>query len=395
MSEQNQHTNSYYNELAHKWLTGTITAGEKLLLEQWYSQGQDAAVTIPAELAASETEHETLLLQKIEQRIAAEGVPAPVRTMQFRRLWWVAASVLLLVSAGGLLWKTQLRSGTADTAKVRVVQDVAPGKAGAILTLADGRSLMLDSMHDGVITLQQGAEAALRSGKLDYRAIGNAAAGGNNTITTPRGRQFTIVLEDGTTVWLNAASSLTFPTAFTGAERVVSITGEAYFEVAKTGNAAANRPFKVKVNNQAEVQVLGTRFNVNAYADEAGIQTTLLEGAVRVNTATRSQLLKPGQQAVIKSAGAAIALVTDADTEQAVAWKNGKFYFNRRTGVEELMRQLSRWYDVEVVYENGIPNAVFTGEMERDLSLKQIIKGLDGMGVTFTIEGRKLLVQSR
>ncbi|BAV05103.1 FecR family protein [Filimonas lacunae] len=395
MSEQTHYTNSYYNELAHKWSTGTITAEERQILEQWYSQEQDAAVTVPAELAVSEAVHEAQLLQKIQQRIAAEHSATPVRTLRSRNYWWAAAAVILLLCAGGYIWQTQTRQQQVPTAKVKV-QDIAPGKAGAILTLADGSTMVLDSMPNGVITTQQGTQVVLKNGQLAYQqAAGSATATGSNTITTPRGRQFVIALQDGTNVWLNAASSLTFPTAFTGKDRVVSVTGEAYFEVAKTGTGAVNRPFKVKVNNQAEVEVLGTQFNVNAYADEAGMQTTLLQGAVRISANNDSKVLKPGQAAKIPAGNTAgITVVKHADTEQAIAWKNGSFYFKERTGIEEVMRQLSRWYDVEVVYVDGIPNAVFTGEMERTLSLMQMIKGLDNMGVRFTIEGRKLLVSS-
>lgn len=390
-------SNSYYYELAAKWANGTISAEERQLLEQWYSQGQDADVYIPATLAVSEEAHEAQLLLKIQQKIAAETTTTPVRRIPspYRR-WWAAAAVILLLSAGGYIWQRQIHQ-PQETALHTKEQDVAPGKTGAILTLADGSTVMLDSMPDGVIAVQQGAQVVMKNGELAYQPAGNKAAeAAYNTITTPKGRQFTIALQDGTRVWLNAASSISFPAAFTGVERVVAITGEAYFEVAKNREGVRNRPFKVQVNKQAEVEVLATDFNVNAYADEASLQTTLLEGAVRVKANNKVQVLKPGQQAQVNNSNAAadITVVKNADVAQAVAWKNGSFYFKERTGIQEVMRQLSRWYDIEVVYENDIPNVVFTGEMERNLTLKQVIKGLDNMGVNFTIEGRKLLVSS-
>lgn len=388
-------TNSYYYELAARWANGTITAEERQALEQWYSQGQDADVYIPASHAVSEEAHEAQLLLKIQQKIAAETTTTPVHRIPspYRR-WWTAAAVILLLCAGSYIWQTQMHQPQPIVMKTE--QDVAPGKTGAILTLADGRTVLLDSMPDGVITQQQGAQVIMHNGALAYQASGNnAAATAYNTISTPNGRQFSIALQDGTKVWLNAASSISFPAAFTGAERVVAVTGEAYFEVAKGGGSARNRPFKVQVNKQAAIEVLGTHFNVNAYSDETSLQTTLLEGAVRVTANNHVKLLKPGQQAQVNTQNTAADIaVIKADVAQAVAWKEGSFYFKERTGIQEVMRQLARWYDIEVVYENGVPDVQFTGEMERNLTLKQVVKGLDDMGVSFTIEGRKLLVRS-
>jgi hypothetical protein len=272
--------------------------------------------------------------------------------------------------------------------------DIAPGKNGAVLTLADGTQVVLDSLHNGVIANQKGGQVLLKEGKLAYEPDGSGEVA-YNTMTTPKGRQFQVTLPDGTKVWLNAASAVTYPTVFTGKERVVKVTGEVYFEVTKN----VKMPFRVNVNNKAEIEVLGTHFNVNGYADESKISTTLLEGSVRVtvNSAIRPVVtLKPGQQAQItngisQAEGTGIKVIENADSEKILAWKNGLFNFNGAS-LQEVMRQLKRWYDIDVVYEKGIPNITFWGEITRGVSLNDLLIGLEKTGVHFRMEGRKLVV---
>lgn len=359
----------YYQALADKWLKGTITEAERRVLEEWYHQQGDLTVQVPASQAVSEAAHEAKMLTNIRGRLK-------VRSMKY---WWAAAAsvVATVIIATNVIYFTPRKKLVAK------VTDVAPGMNGGMLTLADGTQLSLDSMHEGTVTTQQGVKVIFKNGQISYEGSGSTIA--YNNITTPAGRQFHIALADGTGVWLNAGSSLTFPTAFTGPERTVKVTGEAYFEV----QASAKQPFNVQVRNGYNIQVLGTRFNVHAYKDENYIQTTLLAGTIKV----KSQLLKPGQE-LIENNGQE-QLLSDIDTTQAIAWKNGQFSFKGSTRIDEVMRQLARWYDIEVVYEDGVPDVVFAGDMQKDLSLMQVIRGMDDMGVSFTLKGRQLLIRKQ
>ncbi|MGN6420879.1 MAG: FecR family protein, partial [Pseudobacter sp.] len=267
-----------------------------------------------------------------------------------------------------------------------------------ILTLADGSNVQLDNMNKGTIAVESGTSVKLEDGKITYgKGPGSANEVRYNIMSTPKGRQFTVVLPDGTKVWLNAASSLKYPTSFSGTERKVEVKGEAYFEVAK--NAAM--PFRAIVNNSTVIEVLGTAFNINSYEDEEEIKATLVEGAVRVITDNDAEskiktvVLKPGQQAKItageKSRGA-LTIIDNADIGKVIAWKNGLFNFNG-VKLEDAMQQLARWYDIQIIYEKGIvPNIQFYGEVSRDVSLAGLLKGLEGAGVRFRIEEGKRLV---
>jgi ferric-dicitrate binding protein FerR (iron transport regulator) len=225
----------------------------------------------------------------------------------------------------------------------------------------------------------------MSNGQLIYKAK-NSSGVAYNTMTTPKGRQFSLVLPDGTKAWLNAASSLRYPTAFVGRERKVEVTGEVYFEVAKN----KQMPFKVKVNENMEVEVLGTHFNINSYSNEASINTTLLEGSVQISNQSQKQILKPGQQARVNN-DQKINIVSDVNLKKVMAWKNGVFDFDDAS-LQEVMHQLERWYDIEVVYERGVPDIEFVGTLSRDLSLEDVLKGLKLSEVNFRIEGRKLVI---
>ncbi len=202
-------------------------------------------------------------------------------------------------------------------------------------------------------------------------------------MSTPRGRQFQVTLPDGTAVWLNAASSIRYPTAFTGAERKVEITGEVYFEVKKD-----IRPFIVSADNRAEVTVLGTSFNVNSYSNEAGVKATLLEGTVQVSKDEQSVIIKPGEQADVQKT---ISVTKGVALEKVMAWKAGLFNFEN-VSLDEAMRQLERWYDIEVVYEKGIPNIELDGEMSKDITLNGLMNVLKELGVRYRLEGRRLII---
>lgn len=351
------------------------------------------------EVYASEDSDDTLL--PLLQRATLADKPgmkvqAPVHRVHFLRRWGWAAAVLVLLSVGGFyLWKSGLAGSNENPGIAQTKTDIAPGRDGAILTLADGRKIVLDSLGNGTIANQNGTEVVLNNGQLLYadNLAGNNGQQQWNTMQTPKGRQFNVTLPDGTRVWLNAASSITFPTAFNGNERRVEITGEAYFEVA----ANKTKAFFVKIKDKAEVQVLGTSFNVNGYEDEPRISTTLLEGSVRMNsnnTPTESSvMLKPGQQAQLENNGSKNLTVKQADIDKVMAWKYGAFNFEGAS-LQEVMRQLTRWYDIEVVYETGIPDIHFVGEMSRDISLAGVLKALEATNVHFRLENnRRLIVQ--
>jgi len=245
----------------------------------------------------------------------------------------------------------------------------------------------LDSAGNGIIAMQNGTRILLTDHhRLEY----DPSPGDNNglipwnTMTTPRGRQFNLELPDGTRIWLNAGSSISYPVKFTGTERQVEMTGEAYFEVTRN----EKMPFRVKINGNTSVEVLGTHFNINAYPDENGVRTTLLEGKVVI----RNKILLPGQQALTVNTVPSAVSVHETDTTQAVAWKNGFFNFNN-TDLEEILRQLARWYNLEVVYERKLPERRFGGEIQRNLPLSGILAILEKMEIKFKVEeGRKLVV---
>jgi ferric-dicitrate binding protein FerR (iron transport regulator) len=327
--------------------------------------------------------------------------------------WMTAAAVLVLVVGFSWVLLNRGKGGWSPVgAAVRqpaVADDVAPGGNRATLTLADGSMINLDGTKNGLL-VQQGSSRLIKEkdGQLAY--LGDA--GGNtpakegvskavayNLLTTPKGGQYELILPDGSKVWLNAASSLRYPVRFAGKERVVELKGEAYFEIAKN----AHMPFRLSVSRGAgdqsrggedgaplQVEVLGTNFNVKAYADEPFINTTLLQGSVKVHAAGQAVLVNPGERANLGGDGRLRAEA--ADIEEAVAWKNGLFRFNQAT-IEDIMRQLSRWYDVEVVYVNGPPADLFRGEIYRNVNVSKVLKVLEASGIHFTVEGKKILVQ--
>lgn len=329
---------------------------------------------------------------------------APVHHVAFLRKWgWAAACILLLVTAVTLFLIMSSDRVTSTKTFLAQTSEILPGKDGAILTLADGSRVSLDSIQNGVVALQGGVTAKIVNGTLQYEGVGSEVV--FNTMSTPKGRQFNLTLPDGTKVWLNSASSIRYPTVFHGDERRVEVSGEAYFEVAKN----KKKPFRLNVNSRAEVEVLGTQFNVNAYEDEGAINTTLIEGIVKVSGYTGVQnasskrpeypegvILNPGQQAQLvlvgRQAQMEMNIIDNADIDKALAWKNGFFNFSN-VRFEVAMRQLERWYDIQVVYEKNIPkNIELYGEVTKDITLNDLLKGLSEIGVKCRLEGRRLLI---
>ncbi|UCJ10166.1 FecR family protein [Chitinophaga pendula] len=314
-------------------------------------------------------------------------VLGPVKIRQRRRWLRYAAAFLLFLAGGGMAWWLNRADTPRATTDIRrFSREVMPGHNGAILTLSDGREVMLDSLGDGTVAMQGNTAIRLSHGQLAYdlQAADENVALLYNTTKTPNGRQYQLILPDGTKVWLNAASSLRYPVMFTNKERLVEVSGEAYFEVAQNGQA----PFRIKINEMMEIQVLGTHFNINAYANEADIQTTLLEGSVRIVNNGQAYLLAPGQQAQVR--GASLRIKKDIDLSQVMAWKAGAFSFVN-ADVPAVMRQLARWYDIEVRYEGDIPVREFTGEIGRNLSLDQVLQLLTKNRINYRIEHEKLI----
>jgi transmembrane sensor len=317
------------------------------------------------------------------------GIKQPVIKMKLFK-WVAAASVILMITTVSSILIINNDTQKHQVAVIQpekkvLINDVAPGRNGAILTLSTGQKILLDSAVDGSLIQEGNVSVIKRNGELIYNSKGNTSNVVYNTMTTPNGRQFTLVLADGSKVWLNAASSITFPTVFTGKERKVTITGEAYFEVAH--NAAM--PF-IAEKGKTSVLVLGTHFNVNAYDDESEISVTLLEGSVNVRNNNNQNIIKPGQQAQIKQDGK-ITLFSNVDIDNVMAWKNGLMHFDG-ANIETVMRQMSRWYDVEIVYDKKLDD-LFYAEIPRNTMLSDVLKALElTRGVHFKIEGRKVFV---
>ncbi|WEK33683.1 MAG: FecR domain-containing protein [Candidatus Pseudobacter hemicellulosilyticus] len=373
-------------ELAHKWKNNSITTEEMEELNLYYNKkAKEGDILLSVDFVADEATHKARIWAVVANSSNA-GKPGVRKLLNLRR-WSVAAAILLLITAAAyLLLQNQQQAKTPENALAST--DIGPGKAGAILTLADGRQLVLDSLGTGIIATQSGSNLVLQNGQLAYDPAATIHPTVTyNTMTTPKGRQFTLQLPDGTRVWLNAASSLRYPTSFTGSARNVEVTGEAYFEVARN----SKQPFTVRINQKAEVEVLGTSFNITAYPDEPGIRTTLLEGAITVKEQKDSKaiLLKPGQQAQLTDR---VRITGQADIEKTMAWKNGLFNFENMP-LPEVMKQLERWYDIEVIYEGKIPDVQFGGEMSRNVQLSSLLKALQESKVNCRLEGnRRLLV---
>lgn len=361
-------------ELLKKYRIGKLAEEERALLESWYlaqvSENQSA-------LDEEELRHNLHLIRKrLVSRTAPRYVPPIYR-------WGASAAAILVIAS--LAWFF-LRNGPTLPPRHNVQQDVMPGGNKATLTLADGRTVQLSTDRNGIAVTEDGitytdGTAVLATAHIDETANIPDGRGRWLSISTPRGGTYHVTLADGTNIWLNAGSTLRYPARFDGAERIVELEGEAYFEVKKTPTKRI--PFTVKSNGQA-ISVLGTEFNVAAYADEPTVRTVLVEGSVKIvaHTAKREVLLKPGEEAVLSSAG---IQTREANVASVTAWKTGKFRFDD-TELHEIMNQLSRWYDVEVEYRGVIKKTYFYGVMNRDETLAGVLEALRAGGVNFSIE---------
>ena len=347
------------------------------------------SLTSHNEFSAENQSYFNKISEKAYQEITKRKSKMPLVVPFYRKSWFkVAAAAVLLIGAFAIYKLMGSSKPELPIAKIEnTKQDIAPGGNKAILTLADGSTIILDSAANGKLTQQGNSNIVkLNNGQLAYNTLNEKPTEiVYNTISTPRGGQYQLTLADGSKVWLNASSSLRFPASFTGNERKVEITGEAYFEVAKN----ASMPFIVSAKGM-NVEVLGTHFNINSYTDEAAIKTTLLEGAVKVSKGNAIQILSPGQQAQLNNVGQ-ITVSKNADVDEIMAWKNGSFVFNS-TDIENIMRQISRWYDVDVSFDGNISKELFSGIVSRTSKLSQVLKIMERAGVKFKIEGKRIVV---
>ncbi|MEH6307551.1 FecR domain-containing protein [Olivibacter sp. CPCC 100613] len=362
-------------KLLKRYLAGECTPEERTRVEQWYSE-LDIRMEKPAEEVVEAD------LAEIRNRLA----PPPLRRT---KLWYrYAAAVVAVFVIAIAAYKLNPTEGLKNREHAEIIsnpQDIAPGGNRAVLKLADGSEITLNSSPNGEIA-QEGAHAIYKNtdGELIYQLANTDRNSAEdpvfNTLQTPRGGQYHLVLPDSTKVWLNASSKLTYTLNSPTKERLVKLEGEAYFEVTKN----PNRPFRVESKGQV-VEVLGTAFNINSYSDESAVKTTLVDGAVRVAGTTKreSVVLQPGQQAVLDRHNR--LSIKPTDLMAAIAWKHGKFSF-KQADIGVVMRQLSRWYDVEVVFKGKKPNIMLSGEVYRNTHASKVLEILSFYNLTCRIE---------
>lgn len=386
-------------ELLQQYQAGLCTDAEKRVIEQWLDSIKHEE---PEGWMGDPEDFGQVIRQQIDASIAAEQVLPKTKIRKFGWIRLVAAAMFTLLCGSFVYYF--FRDKTDQHTVTEVVQPIAseeivPGSQGAILTLGDGTKIVLDSAGDGSIASQSNVAITQKNGQLIYAGASSELI--YNTVTTPRGRQFRLRLSDGTVVWLNAGSSIRYPAGFSDTVRSVEVSGEAYFEVA-TKHAADGKnkiPFRVQIMRNilpgALVEVTGTTFNINAYPDEATTRTTLIEGGVMLKAGNRAQAVKPGQQGQCDADGD-IRLISKVNIAAETAWRNGFFYCDETTDIQMVMRQLCRWYDIEVVFQDGkIPNEKYWGEIPREASLQTALKVLEMSGIKFNIEGRKVIVGKR
>ncbi|WP_315815554.1 FecR family protein [Paraflavitalea speifideaquila] len=384
-------TKEEINYLAEKIASGLATKEEVLLynqalsyLEKWAA---DTDLNVIGDKSAIESEIKNSILTRVKRQ-------KPV--IQFAWAKWAAvASFLIILGAAFYLLLApgmKKQNIAANRPKTIPSNSILPGGNKAVLTLADGSRIILDSTENGTITQQDGiCVTKLSDGQLSYnvknRGPGKAEY---NTITTPAGGQYQLLLADGSKVWLNAASSIRFPSFFSGNERSVELSGEGYFEIVHN----ASMPFRVIVNDM-KVEVLGTQFNINSYQDERSIKTTLLQGSVKVDRLGRGEILKPKEQLMFDVSTNIMEKKKNVDVDEVVAWKEGRFKF-KQMPIESIMRQLARWYNVKVEYKGKIATELYSGDISRQEDVTQLLDVLEATNtVSFKLEGKKIIIYSK
>jgi hypothetical protein len=388
----------YHINLIKKYLENQCTPAEKLELETWfelYSGGDRAFYDNDSELI-NQAMMRSLI--NIQQEIDSSQIPEVANKVlrpQPKFRWIAVAATVLLFTVILFYFYSYKKIVKQEVAQNNVFKsNIQHGCNKAILTLGNGKKIVLDDVKNGqlavegnvVITKDVDGQIIYNTTNQTSKAMATAIIAYNNTITTPKGGQYQVRLLDGSSVWLDAASSITFPSTFTGNKRQVQLTGEAYFEVAK--NRA--KPFLVNVEDKQQIEVLGTHFNVQAYPDDRDIKTTLLEGSVKLLYKNRQAILKPGQTAVNDPDQS--LLIKPADIYEVMAWKNNMFVFNNEN-IKSIMKRLSRWYDVDVVFEGNLEKVNFFGNYSRLKSLENLLKDIElTEKVHFKIKGRRITI---
>lgn len=389
---------SLFAELLDQYLAGTISPEGKLQLKTLLDQPaylnelkslMEESFHSDAFVGEEDPRIKELIQQNLRKKITGTAplFRQPSKLFRLRRLI-AAAAVLGIIGISSWFFIFHRPASHKEVALVNKHSDVAPPKSSvATITLADGSRIALDSLTNGIIASQKNVDVIkLSEGQIAYK--GNSSELVYNTLFNPRGSTVvSLILSDGTKVWLNNESSLRYPVAFVGKERRVEITGEAYFEVFHD----RSKPFTVTVNGAA-VEVLGTHFNINSYPDAASVNTTLLEGSIKVSKNGTARFIKPGEQARLYSNGA-IDIKNDADAQEVMAWKNGYFLFNG-AGTETIMKQIARWYDVDVEYVGDVKNELFAGSLPRSANVSQVLSLLElTKTVKFSLEDKKIIVK--
>lgn len=401
--------------LFHRHFDGTATSEENLelarLLQRYENDDrikvlmQEAWETLPSETLFNESKSQHMLQNIMDRSFTTNNnqqensnYEESAWNFPWKRLF-TAASIVLVLGTTLFIFKQKRTTAVVPPQIVETtsskVYDIAPGTNKAILTLDDGENIILDNANEGLLATGENVKI-IKTGddQLSYElsATKDLTKPAYNTLSTPRGGQYKLVLPDGSKVWLNAASSIRYPTSFESKVRKVEIVGEAYFEISHLTQPNGKKvPFKVEANGIA-VEVLGTHFNINAYNDEEKIKTTLLEGMVKIHKGQSESLLKPGQQANVSARSSNIQ-VQNVNTGQAVAWKNGFFQFHQAS-LEEIMRQLTKWYDVEVKYDGTVSTRKFSGEIPREATLLQVLEILELSNVELDIKGKEIIIKS-
>ena len=363
-----------YQQLVQRYLENKATNEELDLFFHLLEQGKLDAYLNEVSL---ETKNEVpvIPLSSEEKKLG--------RSYVFLR-YAVAASLLLATITGMTLYLNNNSATEQSIAKTMIVPQATPGTKKAILTLSNGKAVTLNGVAQAIS--DGGANIITKNNTVMYEAPKEAAVTAYNTIATPKGGEYQLTLPDGTQVWLNAETSLRYPTSFTGTERRVELTGEAYFEVTKN----SQRPFVVQ-SGDAAIKVLGTHFNVMAYADEPFLKATLAEGSVAISKNGAEKRLKPGQGGTIER-GTDNIMIAPADVEQDLAWKNGNFYFNK-TELQTIMKQIARWYDLDIRFAGSIPKKRFVGKISRQTKLSEVLDILRLSDVKFSMVGKTLIVE--
>lgn len=382
-------TEQRLSELEKKWLDGSISAVEAEEYANWYNSGQNEPLNIPESIARSREEHQLKMLENILGKLEKENESktdesdqTPVRKIRTKYFYPIAASLILFLGIGGIWLYNYLRN--RESTEI-VKQDKAPGQSGLVITLEDGREVLIDSIPDGVIAVENGISIIKKDGAIYYEGTSDELA--YNTATTKKGRKFELVLPDNSKVWLNAASQLKYPVVFTGKTREVELSGEAYFEVEHN----SEKPFVVKAGNQ-RIKVLGTQFNVNNYSDENHIATTLIDGSVEVAAGNEEEIIEPNQQAISSNLAAGIQ-VTEVNAKECISWVRGEFNFNN-ADLKTILNQISRWYDIDIQILPGVDqNQIFYGSTNMNQNLSEVLKVLELSGINLTLEGNTLTVK--